>query len=253
MRKAFTLIELLVTVSIIALVIALLLPALTRTKRSALRAECSSNLKQMADANYMIAVGRDMFYPLSNHYVNKNQYESWRYYEISMGGWDHTTWINYSLFDHYIEYGVEPSRFTCPNRVGDEYIWRHGSWGWRLGYYVQSGREQLGSSFTYNGRQWASPVAMEDVGPQLVIMSDINERNTGTPRGSSFSHGPEGLITLYDTFVTPQEGGAEGGFSALSDGSVTWVSAGEMGAFAAHNGGIRQGFWYDSPSYEPAP
>jgi len=52
-RRAFTLIELLTVVAIIAILAALLLPVLVRSKASAWRAECASNLRELGLATLL--------------------------------------------------------------------------------------------------------------------------------------------------------------------------------------------------------
>jgi prepilin-type N-terminal cleavage/methylation domain-containing protein len=72
-RNAFTLIELLVVVAIIAILAALLLPALAGAKQWSVRTKCASNLRQIGLGMAMYADDSNGLYPESGGLIQWNQ------------------------------------------------------------------------------------------------------------------------------------------------------------------------------------
>lgn len=88
-RRAFTLIELLVVVSIIALLVSILLPALAQAREQAKRAVCAGNLRQIGLMHEMYAQDNNGFFPVTdthNTYFYLNRVVG-KYLESSHKAW----------------------------------------------------------------------------------------------------------------------------------------------------------------------
>ncbi len=67
-KKAFTLIELLVVISVIALLMAILIPSLAKARQQARRICCLSNLRQLVIAANSYTAANDDYYPVAQYW-----------------------------------------------------------------------------------------------------------------------------------------------------------------------------------------
>ncbi|MEM9347723.1 MAG: prepilin-type N-terminal cleavage/methylation domain-containing protein [Planctomycetota bacterium] len=254
-KQAFTLIELLVVISIIALLIAILLPVLGSVQVSARRMQCGSNVRSMAQTTVSLAVDNDGYYRLSRRSLldqdaYKTSYEGLTFDSASIFiANDHISHLRNQLFEDYVESGMKPSEFTCPER-GLEYIEQHTTWSWRIGYYLMAGRDSEAHALSTTG-QWIAPMSIED-DSQLPLAADVSESGTLVIDGfrTTYPHGPKGLVGDPLPGVEPKDLGVLGTNVAYNDGSTVFEPVGEMSAFSANLGGAARGYWPDVDEYD---
>lgn len=191
MSRAFTLIELLVVIAVIAILAALLLPALSSAKRKAQSIKCLSNLRQLGLATYLYADNNGDHLPFAWYDEIEPDYNNF-----------------YALLSPYVGrpefsiWDVEGGVYACPRRINEPLV---GPNPFRLSYGMNA----------YNSIEYPDPQtrrlsqAQGSQSSATVMAADIASAYNHTPllnlttNQVGYKHNGKANFVFYDGHVAP--------------------------------------------------
>jgi type II secretory pathway pseudopilin PulG len=127
-REAFSLLELVVAIGIIAMLAAIMMPALSKARRNALSVKCMDNHRKIIMAVSTFAADNDGKYPESVATIGQTK-EHWNWQEPTMlaACYPRSTDLHRSLGEYLRNYLQDASVLLCPTSP-EKYKFLHRAW-----------------------------------------------------------------------------------------------------------------------------
>lgn len=210
-RRAFTLVELLVVIAIVALLLAILVPSLTRAREFTRRSVCRSQVHQLLGAVHTYAAANKSVLP-----------EGKRNLVGAVRG-EHCIWIGDHLYDLVRQQSGVHDLIACPNLPGFGY---HNQYGWVIGYNYLGNHPRMNELNNFR-----SPIRTSEEST-LAVWTELNNWCPGywvfvahTARGPL---GTYPFTNYHLAGIDAVQAGSEGGNIGYLDGSARWKNIGEM-------------------------